>query len=60
MNVTRQQLFALIYGGLGILFALVWYSLSLAPVFSLSILAIVLAVVFYVQTEKYGLVHAAR
>lgn len=58
--MTRQQLFALIYGGLGILFALVWYSLSLAPVFSLSILAIVLAVVFYVQTEKYGLVHAAR
>lgn len=58
--MTRQQLFALIYGGLGILFALVWYSLSLAPVFSLSILAIVLAVVFYVQTEKHGLVHAAR
>ena len=44
MNVTRQQLFAIIYGGLGILFALVWYSLSLAPVFSVSILAIVLAV----------------
>jgi hypothetical protein len=60
MNVSRQQLFAIIYGGLGILFALVWYSLSLAPVFSVSILAIVLAVVFYVQTEKYGLVHAAR
>mmetsp|Transcript_9312 Transcript_9312/g.17357 ORF Transcript_9312/g.17357 Transcript_9312/m.17357 type:complete len:1109 (-) Transcript_9312:252-3578(-) len=59
MNVTRKQLFAIIYGGLGLLFALVWYSLSLAPVFSVSILAIVLAVVFYVQTEKYGLVHAA-
>lgn len=60
MNLSRNQLMALICIGLWILIVLVFFSLSLAPVFSLSMLAIVIAVAFYVQTEKYGILHAAR